>query len=74
MSDNIWGLDVEVQKKILESRLIKLAQAGYQHELNYKFSKAQENEEAMKQHEDLMNGTLTALAFHKKELDKLIAE
>lgn len=74
MSNNIWGLDVEVQKKIVEGRIIKLAQAGYQHELNYKFSKAQKNEEAMKQHEDLMNGTLVALAFHKEELDKLNAE
>ena len=74
MSDNIWGLDLEVQKKIIESRIVKLAQSGYQHELNYKFSKAQNKEESMKQHEDLMNGTLVALAFHKEELDKLTSK
>jgi hypothetical protein len=74
MSDNIWGLDQEVQKKILESRIIKLAQAGYQHELNYKFSEAQGQEETAAKHKDLVNGTLVALAFHKEELAKLDVE
>jgi len=74
MSDNIWGLDVEVQKKILESRLIKLAQAGYQHELNYKFLDSQGNEELAAKHKDLMNESLVAIKFHKAELDKLTAE
>jgi hypothetical protein len=71
MSDNIWGLDKDIQKKLLESRIVRLAQAGYQHELNYKFAEAQGQEEATAKHKDLMNGTLTALAFHKEELAKL---
>jgi hypothetical protein len=74
MSDNIWGLDVEVQKKILEARIAKLAQSGYQHQLNLKFSEAQGQEEAAAKHKDLMNGTFSALKFHKEELDKLTAE
>ena len=71
MSDNIWGLDKEVQKKILEARLIKLAQAGYQHELNYKFMERHGQDEAKVKHKDLMQETLVALEFHKAELAKL---
>lgn len=71
MSDNIWGLDVEVQKKILEGRLIKLAQAGYQHELNYKFLESQGSEELAAKHKDLMTESLVAIKFHTAELDKL---
>ena len=74
MSDNIWGLDKEVQKKIIEGRIIKLAQSGYQHQLNLKFSEEQGQEEAAAKHRDLVNGTLTALKFHQEELNKLIAE
>ena len=74
MSDNIWGLDVEVQKKIIESRLIKLAQAGYQHELNYKFLSAQGNEEQAASHKALMDEAVVAMKFHKEELDKLTSK
>lgn len=71
MSDNIWGLDKEVQKKIIEDRLIKLAQAGYQHELNYKFMESHGQDEAKVKHQTLMQETLVALEFHKTELAKL---
>jgi hypothetical protein len=74
MSDNIWGLDKDVQRKILESRLVKLAQAGYQHELNYRFLESHGQEDVKVKHKDLMNETLIALEFHKEELKKLDVE
>lgn len=74
MSDNIWGLDKNLQVSILKSRIIKLAQDGYQHELNYKFALIQGQEESAAKHKDLVNGTHTALNFHKEELDKLTSE
>lgn len=74
MSDNIWGLDKDLQINILKSRIIKLAQDGYQHELNYRFALAHGQEESATKHKDLVNGTHSALEFHKEELDKLTAE
>lgn len=71
MSDYNWGLDAEVQKKIIESRIAKLAQDGYQHELNYKFSLQQGQEEAAEKFKSAMDGVRASLAFHLTELNNL---
>lgn len=71
MSDYNWGLDAEVQKKIIEGRIAKLAQDGYQHELNYKFSVEQSQEEAANKFKSAMDGVKASLDFHLNELKNL---
>lgn len=71
MSEYNWGLDTEVQKKIIESRIAKLAQDGYQHELNYMFSVEQGQTESADKFKSAMDGVKASLDFHLKELNKI---
>lgn len=71
MSEYNWGLDTEIKKKIIESRITKLAQDGYQHELNYLFSVEQDQAEAADKFKSAMNGVKDSLEFHLNELTKL---
>ena len=69
----MWDLDIEVQKQIINERIIKLNQDGFQLELNYKFAVSESNEEAIEQYKKAVDGVAASLAFHKEELAKLEA-
>ena len=69
----MWDLDIEVQKQIINDRIIKLNQDGYQLELNYKFAVKEDNAEAIEQYKKAVDGVAASLEFHKEELAKLEA-
>jgi len=71
MSEINWDIDTAVKETILKERVNKLAQDGYQVELNYQFAVSQGNSDAAEKFKTSMNGIKASLEFHREELKKL---
>ena len=71
MSDYDWKINTEAKRKLIEGRCLKLAQDGYQLELNYKFAVSQENQEEAEKYKKAIDAIKASLDFHIAELNSL---
>ena len=64
-------LNDEAKASVIRARIVKLAQEGYQVDLNLKFSQQKGKEEDTKKFQDAVDAIEESLSFHIAELNAL---
>lgn len=70
----MWELDTSVKQEIIKARMAKLAQDGYQYELNKKFALHEGNEETAAEYQKAFEAVAKSYDFHEQELKTISAE